>query len=309
MRFPHRRAHDRRCIRTGGVGMSAVSIEAHASSLRAAGLGDDAVASWVAAQAQQTTEFETDRTRYSGYFLQCDDLLQRLPPKRQRNDAEAAAATAVLTSAREHRERFLAAHAEALYDRLTRNRSRFLRLDALVMEAATFIPGLTPRRAQLMAETSKLQRDKDGIEIDQGIFLAHVLASERAGTHLCHAMLLPRPESIGLLAKLATDGSLDLGATSLQRQGKAIVVTASNPRLFLAGRTIEGSPEIPTSRAVSISAVRKPPTLSISPSGSDCSPVQTCPVASGLILSSVVWRPVATSWTYSPNAPSSSIKS
>ena len=34
---------------------------------------------------------------------------------------------------------------------------------------------------------------------------------------------------------------------------------------------------------------------SISPSGSACSPVQTCPVASGSILSSVVWRPSATS--------------
>jgi len=214
--------------------MSAVSIEAHASSLRAAGLGDDAVASWVAAQAPQTTEFETDRAGYSGYFLQCDDLLQRLPPKPQRNDAEATAATAVLTSAREHRERFLAAHAGSLYDRLTRNRSRFLRLDALVMEAAVLIPGLTPLRAQLTAEASKLQRDKDGIEIDQGIFLAHVLASERAGTHLCHAMLLPRPQTAELLPRLAAEGRVDLGTTTVERRGRAVHVTMANARFLNA---------------------------------------------------------------------------
>src|SRR5882724_896697 len=97
MRFPHGRAHERRCIWT-------------------AGLGDDAVASWVAAQAQQTTDFDTDRARYCGFFHHCNDLLQRLPAKPQRNDAEAAAATTLLASAREHRERFLAAHAQALYE-------------------------------------------------------------------------------------------------------------------------------------------------------------------------------------------------
>jgi thioesterase DpgC len=214
--------------------MSAVSIEARASSLRAAGLSDEAVASWVAAQVQQTIEFETDRALYSRFFHHCDDLLQRLPPKPQRNDAETAAAAAVLTSAREHRERFLAAHAEPLYDRLTRNRSVFLRLDALVMEAASAVPGLTPTRAHLTAELSKLQRDKDGIEIDQGILLAHVLASERAGTHLCHAMLLPRPQALELLPRLAAEGRVDLGTTTVERRSRAVHVTMANARFLNA---------------------------------------------------------------------------
>jgi len=214
--------------------MSTVSVEAHASSLRAAGLSDEHVASWVAAQAQQTTDFETDCAGYARFFHRCDDLLQQLPPKPRRNDAEAAAAGALLASAREHRERFLATHAEALYDRLTRNRSLFLRLDALVMEAATLVPGLTPTRAQLAAEMSGLQRDKDGIEIDQGIFLSHVLASERAGTHLCHAMLLPRPEAVELLPQLAADGRVDLGAATVERRSRAVHVTMANARFLNA---------------------------------------------------------------------------
>ena len=61
--------------------------------------------------------------------------------------------------------------------------------------AADAVPGLTPTAAQAAAEAALLQSEKDGVEIDQGIFLAHVLASETAGRHLCHAMLLPRPES------------------------------------------------------------------------------------------------------------------
>jgi thioesterase DpgC len=214
--------------------MIVVSVEAHAFSLRGAGLGDDDIASWAAAQVEQTADFEADRARYSRFFRHCDDLLQRLPPKPLRNDAEAAAAAALLTSAREHRERFLAAHGEALYDRLTRNRSLFLRVDALVMEAANLVPGLTPTRERLTAETNKLQRDKDGIEIDQGIFLAHVLASERAGTHLCHAMLLPRPQAVELLPRLAADGRVDLGTTTVERRGGAIHVTMANARFLNA---------------------------------------------------------------------------
>jgi enoyl-CoA hydratase/carnithine racemase len=214
--------------------MSAVDGEAHAFSLREAGLGDDDIASWTAAQVEQTADFETDRARYSRFFDHCDDLLRRLPSKSRRNHAEAAAAAALLASARAHRERFLAPHAEALYDRLTRNRSLFLRLDALVMAAASAVPGLTPTREQLTAETGKLQRDKDGIEIDEGIFIAHVLASERAGTHLCHAMLLPRPQAVELLPRLAAEGRVDLGPAMVERRGRAIHVTMTNARFLNA---------------------------------------------------------------------------
>ena len=73
------------------------------------------------------------------------------------------------------------------------------------------VPGLTPTAAQVAAEAAHLQGDKDGVEIDQGIFLAHVLASDAAGRHLCHAMLLPRPERAEHLQKFAADGRIDLG--------------------------------------------------------------------------------------------------
>ena len=91
----------------------------------------------------------------------------------------------------------------AVYDGLTGERSRFVRVEDLVYAAAAAVPGLVPSRQEVAAEAALDQRDKDGVEIDQGIFLAHVLASERAGLHLCHAMLLPRPESAEAAAKFA----------------------------------------------------------------------------------------------------------
>ena len=133
-------------------------------------------------------------------------------------------------AAREARERFLRAHAASVYDELTAGRSRFLRVDELCRRAAAAFPGLVPGEEALAAEGRLRQAEKRGLEIDQGLFLSAVLAEPAAGLHLCHAMLLPRPESAGHLAALGKSGVLDLGGASVERRGKASVVTMRNPR-------------------------------------------------------------------------------
>jgi (3,5-dihydroxyphenyl)acetyl-CoA 1,2-dioxygenase len=203
-------------------------------SLQSAGLDQRAIAEWIAAAPARTGDYYVDRPRYVRFWHLSGELIAHLPRKPARSTAEAAAASFILAAAREQREHFLAAHCEELYDELTHDRSRFIRLEDLVFAAATAVPGLAPTAAQLAPEADLLQRDKDGIEIDQGIFLAHVLASETAGRHLCHAMLLPRAESADVLKKLDATGSLDLGAAMLERRGKAMFVTATNKRFLNA---------------------------------------------------------------------------
>jgi (3,5-dihydroxyphenyl)acetyl-CoA 1,2-dioxygenase len=212
--------------------MCAAAVSAEV--LNSAGLGPSATAEWNAAKLAQTSDFESDIQRFGNFWKICNGHLAKLPKKPARNSAESAAAAEILLVAREHREKFLTAHAETLYDRLTQNRSRFLRLEKLVFEAAAAVPGLTPTKERLNAEQNPLQRDKDGLEIDQGIFLAHVLASERTGFHLCHAMLLPRSEAKEYLVKLDRDGTIDLGPASVQRIGKAAHLTMKNPRYLNA---------------------------------------------------------------------------
>jgi len=207
---------------------------ADAGCLRAAGLNQQALTDWHGAAPRDTSDFGHDRGRYSHFWKTCDDLTGRLPPKPRRSRAEADAAQFILGAARRCRERFLAAHALALYDELTCSRSRFLRVEELVFAAAAAVPGLAPTPVQLAGENDLPQRDKDGIEIDQGIFLAHVLASETAGRHLCHAMLLPRPETAAHLQKLDVDGHIDFGTVRIERRNKAAFVTASNPRFLNA---------------------------------------------------------------------------
>jgi thioesterase DpgC len=204
------------------------------ADLRSAGFDDHVIGEWIAAMPHRTGDYYVDRPRYERYWKICGDLVGRLPRKPARNETEAAAASSILRAARNEREHFLAAHRDALYDELTRQRSRFVRLEDLVFAAAAAVPGLTPTAAQVAAETALLQRDKDGVEIDQGIFLAHVLASEPAGRHLCHAMLLPHPRTVELLQQLDADGSIDLGTVTLARRGKASIVTASNKRFLNA---------------------------------------------------------------------------
>lgn len=104
----------------------------------------------------------------------------------------------------------------------------------LVYAAATLVPGLTPMPAQVASEACLRQADKDGIEIGQGVLLAHVLAQAQAGLHLCQAMLLPRPESLAQLHQLQATGSIGLGAASVETIGAASWVTLKNPKTLNA---------------------------------------------------------------------------
>jgi thioesterase DpgC len=213
------------------MGVTAASVSA---CLKAVGFGASALAEWLACEPSDTADYDGDSRNYSQFWVRSYDLIASLPSKPTRSAAETAAAAAIFKLAREHRERFLSAHGEAVYDRLTHGRSRFIRLEQLVFETAVAIPGLTPTREQIGAEADRHQRDKGGLEIDQGIFLSHMLACERAGRHLCHAMLLPRPETAELLAKLDADSAVDLGTAMVERRGKATFLTTKNPRFLNA---------------------------------------------------------------------------
>jgi len=202
--------------------------------LAAAGLPGAGIREWLQAEPGETTDFPADRRKFSDYWQKASRLVGRLPPKPRRNEGEQAAAATVAERAREARLRFLRRHGDAVYDALTVRRSRFVRLEDLVVRAAGVVPGLVPTEQEIAAEDGVLQRDKSGLEIDQGVFLSAVLGSERSGRHLCHAMLLPRPEAQELLPRLERDGAVKLEGASVHRAGKAAVVTQDNPRFLNA---------------------------------------------------------------------------
>jgi thioesterase DpgC len=119
-----------------------------------------------------------------------------------------------------------------LYDELTAARTRFLRIDTLCSLASE--RGLLPSKEKLAAEARLPLREKKGLEREQGRFLAEILANPVAGTHLCHAMLLPREDSKAKLADYERRGELELGGVHVKRHGKASVLTMRNPRYLNA---------------------------------------------------------------------------
>ena len=202
--------------------------------LAAAGLPQASIADWSAAAPDGTSDYASDRRRFSEFWSRSRELRLRLPAKARRTPAEQAAAEIVQRAERAERERFLKAHMRVVYDESTDTRSRFLRLDALVAAAAARVPGLTPTTAEIAAESSEKQADKDGIEVDQGIFIAHALADETSGAHLCHAMLLPLAGGEGLVAEFSRTGIAELQSARLARRGNAVHLEASNTRFLNA---------------------------------------------------------------------------
>jgi len=130
----------------------------------------------------------------------------------------------------------------AAYDRLTDGGRRFLRIDELCARGADEFPQLLPSGKDLASEALRAQRDKRGLERQQGEFLAQVMADPASGAHLCHAMLLPHPRSNEYRRDFERKGLLELPGARLERQGKAAVLTMSNPRFLNAEdeTTLEG---------------------------------------------------------------------
>jgi thioesterase DpgC len=116
----------------------------------------------------------------------------------------------------------------SIYDELTDGLRRPVRVSELAYAAADRYPGLLPTRAEIDAERELPQKDKQGLEIAQGIFVAHVLADPRLGFHLMHSMSQPKAEALGLLEDFQRRGSVDLGPMRVDRAGNVGHVTIQN---------------------------------------------------------------------------------
>ncbi|HEY1237822.1 MAG TPA: hypothetical protein VGE91_05750, partial [Solirubrobacterales bacterium] len=130
----------------------------------------------------------------------------------------------------EVRDEFLREHVDRIYDELTDGLTRPLRDEQLLAAAAERYPGLVPSADELAEESERKLADKRGIEIAQGLFLSHVLASPRAGSHLVWAMLRPTEEALERIDDFRATGVADLGTVEVRREGKAGILELRNPR-------------------------------------------------------------------------------
>jgi (3,5-dihydroxyphenyl)acetyl-CoA 1,2-dioxygenase len=160
------------------------------------------------------------------YFAEIESLLR---------GGKAAEMAALRAQALSVKEKFFRHHAAALYDEATERGARFLRVGELLMSVAGRYPALLPSREQIDAERALMQQSaKLGRELEQGLFIAQVLADERCGMHLIHAMLRPRREALERIAEFRQTGVIDLGEAKAERKGKVGHVTLFNTKFLNA---------------------------------------------------------------------------
>lgn len=173
-------------------------------------------------------DLDGDAARLAAYVADLEKRLARLPHRPERDEADRRAADALLADARAARRAFLARHAEGVYDELTDARTRHLRLSDLVLAAAERFPGLVPDQAAMAGELALIQAQREGREIDQGIFCAAVLRSPSAGTHLIDAMLRPTGRALQLRQEFRRTGRIRLSSVEVERRDGTAHVTFHN---------------------------------------------------------------------------------
>jgi thioesterase DpgC len=154
-----------------------------------------------------------------------EDICDILPRFEECSAQQRATAEDACDTTRVLRAAFMDAHGDAVYDELTAGRTRYLRVAELAEAAAAAFPGLVPTTELLAAEHARPQADKEGHEIDQGIFFSRVLRSPQAGPHLLDAMLRPTPRALGLLPEFTETGRVELGSVCLERTGAVARLT------------------------------------------------------------------------------------
>lgn len=166
-----------------------------------------------------------DRRALAEAARRTGELIGSLPEPRQRSAEQRARAAAAHEDMRALRGQFMAAHADAVYNELTDGRTLNLRLAELVEAAMAAFPGLVPTAEQMATERARPQAGKEGLEIDQGIFLCGVLRSPVSGSHLMDAMLRPTPRAVDLLPEFSRTGVADLGSVRMERVQEAAYLT------------------------------------------------------------------------------------
>lgn len=162
------------------------------------------------------------------------ELLDRMPQRSKRTATEKEEGRAVVDSMADLCWRFCQVHRSEIYDRLTEGRTRAVRLEDLLWSAAELWPGLVPTRDEVSAEAERMQADKDGREIQQGMFVSQMLSDPDIGTHLITSMLAPTDEAKSRIDELVEHGSLDLGTARVAIEGEVGYVYFKHPRYLNA---------------------------------------------------------------------------
>ncbi len=185
-------------------------------------------------RAVSSPSLDHDAQRLTAHLDALRRRLDQLPSKAVRSPTEQSTARRLLADGRAAREEFLGCHVRDVHARLTDHLRIPLRVSGLLSAAAERYPGLVPGAAELAEERGKAQRDKEGWEIDQGVFIGQVLDDPVSGRHLLHSMARPRERAELLLDEFRQQDTVDLGPVAVHHKNGVGYVVFQNHRYLNA---------------------------------------------------------------------------
>lgn len=218
-----------------------INVREQQERILACGLPEKDITKWVAdvenldfqeISSPETLASDAERT---GRLIKTGwTICEKLPLKSSRDEKELAAGRSLVTLINDMCRSFCRVHRKTMYETLTDGYSKFLRTEELAWKAAELWPGIVPTQKEIENESTRVQKDKDGLELNQGILFTQLLMEPRAGIHLLQAMLRPMPESLDLLQKFINDGRLHLDHASINNIDGTGYITMSHPEYLNA---------------------------------------------------------------------------
>jgi len=173
-------------------------------------------------------DVDYDKKKLFEYCHNGEKLLADLPSKKQRNTEQQCIADCIFQHCREIRQQFIGLHIDWIKNKLLIPIENHQSMSEIAFRAAELVPGLLPTKNDIDRELSLLQADKEGLEIDQGIFFSGLLNDYQAGKLLIENMLKPTARALNLLPKFNTQMKLNLGKISIEIIEKSAYITFLN---------------------------------------------------------------------------------
>lgn len=192
-----------------------VDMNTHRLRLQSVGFTDSEINEWLNSVDSQilkggSTGLDSDIISTGLLVKQGLEFCEKLPLKTKRSDQEKSAGESLMDLTTKLVKELSKKHRVEIYDRLTDGYTKFIRVDDLVYLAASMFPGFLPTKEQVEKEAERMQADKDGLEILQGVFLSQLLREERSGIHMIISTMQPKKESLELLPLFKKEGKIEL---------------------------------------------------------------------------------------------------
>ena len=165
-------------------------------------------------------DFKIDKINFSNFWKECENENSKIKDKKERKKIRGLIEIT--------KKIFLNNYSNIIYNHITSNRNKFVKIDELVHLANNIVPYLTPSKEQLILENKKILKEKEGIETDQGLFLSAVLSNQLEGNHLCHSMLLPSDLALEKQEEFIRTKKVQFDGASVEKFEKHILVTLEN---------------------------------------------------------------------------------